>query len=62
MSKNPKPKPVIAEKAKANILSTQKNESASAYQKSDKQINTNKELAKVIAVTHELFLDKYTKF
>lgn len=46
-------KPVIAEKAKANILSTQKNESASAYQKSDKQINTNKELAKVAGVSHD---------
>ena len=46
-------KPVIAKKAKENILATQKNENASAYQKSDKQINTSKELAKVAGVSHD---------
>ena len=48
-----KMKPLIAKKAKENILATQKNESASAYQKSDKQINTNKELAKIAGVSHD---------
>ena len=46
-------KPVIAEKAKENMLATQKNENASAFQKSDKQINTAKEVAKVAGVSHD---------
>lgn len=46
-------KPVIAEKAKSNILAVQKNDSASAYQKSEKQINTAKELAKAAGVSHD---------
>lgn len=46
-------KPLIAEKAKENMLATQKNESASAFQKSDKQINTDKEVAKVAGVSHD---------
>lgn len=46
-------KPVIAEKAKENMLATQKNESATAFQKSDKQINTTKEVAKVAGVSHD---------
>ena len=46
-------KPVIAEKAKENVLAAQNNSAASAHQKSDKQINTNKELAKVAGVSHD---------
>lgn len=46
-------KPVIAEIAKKNVLATQKNESASAYQKSDKQIVTNKEVGKIAEVSHD---------
>lgn len=46
-------KPIMAEKAKKNMLATQKNESASAFQKSDKQVNTAKELAKVAGVSHD---------
>lgn len=46
-------KPIVAEKAKENMLAVQKNESASAFQKSDKQINTTKELAKVAGVSHD---------
>lgn len=45
----------IVEQAKAeeNILATQNNDNASAYQKSEKQINTAKELAKVAGVSHD---------
>lgn len=46
-------KPVIAEKAKENVLATQKNNTASAHQKSEKQINTAKEIAKVAGVSHD---------
>lgn len=46
-------KPVIAEMAKKNVLATQKNESASAYQKSDKQIVTNKEVGRIAEVSHD---------
>lgn len=46
-------KPAIAEKAKENILATQKNDAASAYQKSEKQINTAKELAQAAGVSHD---------
>ena len=46
-------KPLIAERAKENMLATQKNESASAFQKSDKQVNTAKELAKIAGVSHD---------
>lgn len=46
-------KPVIAEKAKENVLAAQNNSAASAHQKSDKQINTNKELAKAAGVSHD---------
>ena len=46
-------KPMIAEKAKENIKATQNNNSASAYQKSEKQVNTTKELAKVAGVSHD---------
>lgn len=46
-------KPVIAEKAKENILATQNNMSASAFQKSEKQVNTAKELAKAAGVSHD---------
>ena len=46
-------KPVIAEKAKENILSAQNNDASAAHQKSDKLINTNKELAKVAGVSHD---------
>lgn len=46
-------KPLFAKKAKENILATQKNESALAYQKSDKQMNTNKELGKIAGVSHD---------
>lgn len=46
-------KAVIAEKAKENVLASQKNSTASAHQKSDKQINTNKELAQVAGVSHD---------
>lgn len=46
-------KPMIAEKAKENMLATQKNESASAFQKSDRQVNTAKELANIAGVSHD---------
>ncbi len=46
-------KPLIAEKAKENMLATQNNENASAFQKSDKQVNTAKELAKAAGVSHD---------
>jgi hypothetical protein len=54
-------KPVIAEKAKENMLATQKNESATAFQKSDKQINTDKEVAKVAGVSHDNSRKSYTQ-
>ena len=46
-------KETIAAEAKKNVLATQKNDAATAYQKSDEQINTNKELAKVAGVSHD---------
>lgn len=46
-------KPIIAEKAKENILATQNNTQSSAFQKSDKQIHTDKELAQVAGVSHD---------
>lgn len=46
-------KPVIAEKAKENILATQNNDNSAAFQKSEKQINTAKELAKLAGVSHD---------
>ena len=46
-------KPAIAAKAKENMLATQNNNAASACQKSDKQIDTKKELAKVAGVSHD---------
>ena len=46
-------KPVIAEKAKENMLATQNNDNASAYQKSEKQVNTTKEVAKLAGVSHD---------
>ena len=46
-------KPMFEEKAKENILATQNNNQASAFQKSDKQVNTAKELAKVAGVSHD---------
>lgn len=46
-------KPVFEEKAKENILASQNNNNASAFQKSDKQIHTSKELAKVAGVSHD---------
>ena len=46
-------KPVIAAKAKENMLATQNNNAASACQKSDKQIDTKKEVAKVAGVSHD---------
>ena len=46
-------KPVIATKAKENMLATQNNNAASACQKSDKQIDTKKEVAKVAGVSHD---------
>lgn len=35
------------------MLATQKNESASAFQKSDRQVNTAKELANIAGVSHD---------
>lgn len=46
-------KPVIAERAKENILAVQNNNNSSAFQKSEKQINTAKEIAKVAGVSHD---------
>ena len=46
-------KPVIAAKAKENMLATQNNNAASACQKSDKQIDTKKEIAKAAGVSHD---------
>lgn len=46
-------KPVIAEKAKENMLATQNNDNASAHQKSEKQVNTSKELAKIAGMSHD---------
>lgn len=46
-------KEAIAADAKKNVLATQKNNAASAYQKSDRQIHTNKELAKIAGVSHD---------
>ena len=46
-------KTTIAAKAKENILATQKNDSASAYQKSEKQINTGEELARIAGMSHD---------
>lgn len=46
-------KPVIAERAKENMLATQNNDNASAYQKSEKQVNTTKEIAKLAGVSHD---------
>lgn len=46
-------KPVIAEKAKENVLATQNNDKSAAFQKSEKQINTAKEIAKVAGVSHD---------
>ena len=46
-------KPVIAEKAHQNVLATQNNTTASAFQKSERQINTAKELATVAGVSHD---------
>lgn len=46
-------KPVFAEKAKENILAVQNNNNSSAFQKSEKQINTAKEIAKVAGVSHD---------
>lgn len=46
-------KPMFEEKAKENILSSQNNNKSSAFQKSDKQVHTSKELAKVAGVSHD---------
>lgn len=46
-------KPMFEEKAKENILATQNNKMASAFQKSGKQVHTSKELAKVAGVSHD---------
>ena len=46
-------KPVIAEKATENMLATQNNKTGSAFQKSEKQVNTAKEIAKVAGVSHD---------
>ena len=46
-------KPVIAAKAKENMLATQNNNAASACQKSDKLVDTKKELAKTAGVSHD---------
>lgn len=45
--------PEISKMAKANMIATQNNNSASACQKSDKQIDTKKELAKIAGVSHD---------
>lgn len=44
---------LFKEKAKANMLATQNNNSASAFQKSEKQINTTKEIAKIAGTSHD---------
>ena len=46
-------KPIVAEKAKENILATQNNSNSTVHQKSDKQITTSKELAKIAGVSHD---------
>ena len=43
----------IAEKAKVNMLATQKNDMASAMQKSAEQIDTRQEVAKLAGVSHD---------
>lgn len=53
---------MIAEKAKEKQAEYHGNQHDGLHQKSDKeQVTTAKELAEVIAVTHDQFLDKYTK-
>lgn len=46
-------KPMIADRAKENILATQNNDNSAAFQKSEKQVNTAKELAKIAGVSHD---------
>lgn len=46
-------KPVIAERAKENQLASQNNKQSAVHQKSDKQIETSKELAKIAGVSHD---------
>lgn len=46
-------KPIVAEKAKENILATQNNAQSAAFQKSDKQIHTDKEIAQIAGVSHD---------
>ena len=45
--------PLIAAKAKENVRASQNNESAAAFQKSDKQLHTDKELAKISGLSHD---------
>lgn len=44
-------RPYYEKKAKENMLATQNNNKASAFQKSEKQVNTTKELAKTAGVS-----------
>jgi len=46
-------KPLIAGKARENMLATQNNQSGSALQKSAEQVNTRQELAKAAGVSHD---------
>lgn len=45
--------PLIAAKAAENIRAAQNNDSASAFQKSDKQVHTAKEVAKIAGLSHD---------
>jgi hypothetical protein len=44
--------PLITESAKKNMLSTQNNDSSSAYQIVGKQVHTDKDLAEIAGVSH----------
>lgn len=44
---------LFKEKAKENMLATQNNNSARAFQKSEKQMNTTKEIARIAGTSHD---------